>query len=79
MKFSTVKICRQVCDAFRSCRASEFESVELLDTTCSYSNTASPDGYTHSYGCPSLISGPAQHFVVCSAWSCSVKMSCASM
>ena len=73
MKFSTVKFCRQACDAFRACRTSEFESVELLDSTCNYSNAASPDGYTRLYRCPSFVSGPAQHFVVCNMWSFGVN------
>jgi len=60
----------------------EFESVEpicrlhsLLDSTCSHSSTASPDGSACLY--LALFPGLTHHFIICSVWSCGVKMSSA--
>ena len=41
----------------------------LLDFTCSCSSTTSPDDSAHSY--PSFVS---RFFIICSLWSCDVKI-----
>ena len=71
------RMCRCDLSGANKCGDSESECgacqpSSLFDSTCSCSSTASPDSSTRSY--PSLIPGPDQLFIVCSVWSCGVKM-----
>ena len=70
-------MCR--CGLTGACKCGDSESEcgacqprSLFHCTCSCSSIVNHDSSTHSY--PSLIPGPDQLFIVCSVWSCGVKM-----